>query len=435
MALGLASLIWSLVGHLYLGNAVLYQSFSGIFIVGGFAIGLSLFRDEHGEQTPKLFFAGLLMGLAAASDPLMSFPGIFLVITAAISPKSNTRGQNRILVGGSRITSIFAGVGVGILPIVVYLLFNNGLQDFYQNGIVFNARVYSNYAPPITLNEIFNPVMNILGIFEEQWRYYLSPFFEWTTFEFLDRWVFTGFFSRLSILLVSLTIILEQKLLGAVFVYLFGAMVLVRSETFFHGSPFMLLSLFCLSWLIVEGFRYLDKVRTVARKNGPGAPLQVARRVGLILVWLVVTSAFSWLGFRGGKFLVDNVSELSFSQNFTTIEGNAGFLNKATCGLDDARVLIYPLDPIQYFFAEIPPASKFHFMTPWVADVGQSRVIADLEGGKNLVYVNRGTNIWGHDVEEYLAEILTFLDVEYIQIEPNYFASPELIRDCPFSGN
>jgi hypothetical protein len=429
LALGLAALGWSLVGHLYLGNEVLYQSFSGIFIVGGFAIGLSLLAEGGRGGRLRSFVAGLFLGVAMTTDPLMTLPSIVLMFAVTLYSMFNGVGEEGRDGGGSFIISLLFGILAGILPAIMYLLLNDSLGDFYQNAILFNSQVYSKYAPPITLNEIIKPAISGLGILDRQWRYYLSPFFEWTTFEFIDRWVFIGLLSRLSVVLVSLTLLLERRFISAIFGYLFGAMVLVRSETFFHASPFKFLAFFCICWLIGRGFRYQEDAES---ENGAKRPILEASRTALVLSWVGITTAFIWLGFRGGKFLIDNASKLSYSQNFDVVEGNAGFLTKVTCDLDDAYVLIYPLDPIQYFLSEIPPASKYHFLTPWVAEVGQGQAIDDLSDGMNLVYLNRGTSVWGYQVEIYLADLITFLDKQYVQIEPNYYASRELLRYCPY---
>jgi hypothetical protein len=362
----------------------------------------------------------------------MAFPTIVLAVATAMSSISNTMSKKRVLDGGSRFMTIIAGVMVSFLPFVVYSLFHGSLKDFYQNGILFNSQVYSNYAPSINFSEILKPVRSFLDIFDERWRYYLSPFFEWTTFEFLDNWVFAGFFFRLVIIIGSLALLIKRKFLGAVFVFLFGAMVLIRSETFFHASPFVFLSIFCASWLISKGYKTSDVIENAKRQDLSRTSFRAVINMRGSFAWMILILAFTWLNIRGGKFLLDRTSELGYAQNFEVIQGNAGFLKKATCGLDNARALIYPIDPIQYFFAEIPPSSKYHFMTPWVADVGQQQVISDLEMGAHLVYVNRGTNIWGHQVEEYLAELVAFLDERYIQIEPNYYASPELLLECPY---
>jgi hypothetical protein len=428
-ALGLASLAWSLVGHLYLGNSVIYHSFSGFFILGSFTIGLSLINGPVHNGSKYLFIAGLLLGCAAASDPLMIFPTFAFIVTVSITSISKYSLIQSLKVWKDQLLVVIAGLVTGILPVLLYLLVHDGLQDFFQNAVTFNAQVYSQYSPPIDLKTILKPTWNILDLLNKDWRTYISPFYEWETFEFLDLWIFTGFFYRLIIVLGALALLIRKKPLSALLVYAIGAMVLIRSERYFHASPFVLLSLFIASWLISQGFSLVGSI--FGEKKQWIQSLSTGGKIFSLTAWMILCSVFLWLNIRGGKFLIDRGNELGYSTNFSNVAGNAGFLVEATCGLEEARALVYPLDPVQYFLAEIPPASKFHFMTPWVADIAQDQVIMDLEEGLNLVYVNREGNVWGNEVEEYLSEILTFLDGEYVEVEPNYFASPELIIACP----
>jgi len=432
LAIGLTSLAWSLVGYLYLGNGLFYQSFSGFFIVGSFALGLRLVSGQNQTRRSTLFLTGIFLSLAIMSDPLMTFPTFILIAAVAISSISKTLSFQNLKVAGFRSMMVIAGLVTGLLPVLLYLLIHSSLNDFYQCGILFNSQVYSHYSPQISFNEVIKPVREFLGLFEESWRYYLSPFYEWETFEFLDHWIFTGFFFRLVIFLGAVAFLLKRKFLGALFVFLFGAMVLIRSERYFHASPFVFLSLFCASWLISKGFVLLSPVLSKSGRKDPNELAPIGVNILASVVWIILIAAFSWLNIRGGKFLMDNRSELEYSGNFSSVKGNADFLKKATCNLEKARVLLYPLDPVQYFLAEIPPSSKFHYMTPWVAEIAQNQVIDDLRTGLHLVYVDRGIDVWGYPVEDYLSELLVFLNGAYVQIEPNYFASPDLLLECPY---
>jgi hypothetical protein len=433
-ALGLTALAWSLLGYLYLGNGVLYQSFAGLFAVGAFAIGLGVITGDVRPGKTALLSAGVFLGVSIFSDPLMILPAIIFVGVIAIHSY-----QNRISVEGlrssfSHIGFVLAGIIVVAIFVFVYLIFNDSIHDFYQDGILFNAQVYSKYNPRITVSEIIRPVTSFLDAFNKQWRYYLSPHFEWTSFEFIDRWVFLGFFLRVGIFLGSVALLIWRKFLAAILMYLFGAMILVRSETFFHASPFVFMALFCISWLIFTGFKLPDPIPIMSQSVRIQKPFQKIIKTLIVIVWVMVVAAFLWLNLRGAGNLISIRADLGYSANFEAIRGNSGFLREATCRLEAARVLVYPLDPIQYFFAEIPPSSKYHFMTPWVAEVGQQAVLSDIEGGAHLVYVNRDANIWGHPVTDYLREMLSFLDEKYVQIEPNYFASPELLLTCPYNS-
>lgn len=436
LPLGLASLAWSLVGHLYLGNSMLYQSISGFLAVSAFAIGLAIITAMIRPQRSNLFVAGLLSGLSIMTDPLMILPAGILIATIAVSASSKLPLRKWLQTGFSRFAIAVLGVFLSISIILVYLFINGSLNDFYQSAILFNATVYSKYAPQIELNDILQPLRSFLDLFNVQWRYYLSPFYEWATFEFLDRWIFAGFFFRFSVVLGSVILLVERKFLGALLMYFYGAMLLVRSATFFHASPFVFFSFFCASFLISSG---VGSVETRANRRQTYTTREIIQK-GFTIVrgisQIIIFLAFLWLQIRGAKYLLDHKSELTFSRNFAVLQGNAGFLRKTTCSLEEARVLVYPLDPMQYFLAEIPPASKYHFMTPWVAEVGLDQVISDLDKGRpQLIFIDRDASIWGYPVEQYLGDLINFLDEQYVPLEPGYYASPDLFRICPYATN
>jgi hypothetical protein len=431
-AVGLTGLAWSILGYLYLGNELLYQSFSGFFIVGAFIMSLAVIQRDIEPRKVDLLMIGSLTGLAVMTDPLMGLPAIVLITFTSLSGFSNRPAREGLRIGFSTFCIVLGG-SIAIFSIVfVYLFLNSSLQGFYQEGILFNTQIYAKYTEPITVKDVFRPFMSLLDLFNVQWRYYTSPFYKWDTFEFLDNWIFTGFFFRFAILVGSMITLIRRKFLATCLIYLLGSTIIIRSTHFFHASPFVLFSLCCSSLVISKDLGGSNLQSRRSTKEIRDSVLSIGANAFAFLGRLILFIAFLWLNVRGAGFLFENKEKLGFTENFGALEGNAGFLANNTCHIEQARVLVYPLDPIQYFLAEIPPASRYHFMTPWVADVGQGEVISDLHNGPFLVYVNRDANIWGFPVEEYLGELLRFLDEQFIQVETNYYLSPQLQRLCPY---
>ena len=321
--------------------------------------------------------------------------------------------------------------GASVLAVLALTWMRGGIADFYRSAIQFNAEIYSKYAQPITFKDALKPMLSFLDVLSPQWRVYTSPHFKWTTYDNLDAWVFTGLFFRASIVLGAVVLLTKRGFLPALLLYFFGATMLVRAERYFHASPFVLFSLFCSSLMISGVLGRSNSLEGLGPAAAPRRPRRLPVRAVAVLMWCVVAAAYGWLNIRGAGHLVGIRSKLTYDANFGALQGNAGFLNEATCHLDQARVLVYPSDPMQYFLAEIPPASKYHFMTPWVAEIGQAATISQLGDGQFLVHVDRGWNIWGHPVEVYMAELLAYLDEHYIQIDPSDFLSPQLAQACP----
>jgi hypothetical protein len=148
---------------------------------------------------------------------------------------------------------------------------------------------------------------------------------------------------------------------------------------------------------------------------------------------------FTWLNVRGAAFLIENKEKMAYSDKFAGIDADAAYLRAATCHQPEARILVYPYEPIQYFSSQILPASRYHFMLPWVAEVGQEQVISDLASQPALVLIAREGEIWGYPVREYLSKLLEYLDQNYIFIEKadryQVYRSPSLEQLCQAASN
>lgn len=158
-----------------------------------------------------------------------------------------------------------------------------------------------------------------------------------------------------------------------------------------------------------------------------------------IIAWPTLFLTFSWLNIRGVAFLIENQEKMAYSEKFAGIDVDGAYLRKATCNQPGARILIYPYEPIKYFTSQILPASKYHFMLPWVAEIGQEQAISDLTIQPALVLIAREGEIWGYPVQQYLAKLLEYLDKNYIFIEEadryQVYMSPRLAKMCQGAFN
>jgi len=430
-ALGLTALAWSAIGHLYLGNALLYPSFSGMFAVAAFSIAMAAINKDRHVRNIDFVAVGILLGLAVLTDPLKILPAavvVFVLFFSAWSKDSILMGSRS---GAARSGMVGLGIVLCLAVFLAWLIGADSLYDFFQNAILFNLQVYSKYTGPIKIDEVIQPIANLLDLFDAQWLRQLSPFYEWGSFESIDTWIFTGLFYRLAIVVASATLVIRGKLLSGLFLYLFASTMVIRSSIYFHASPFVLFSIFVSSLLLSgelsnKGSLW-SQVRTSNILRFPRKILGVLQPLARLIVLLM----FAWLSIRGVAFLVGSRTRMTYSEGFGGLEGNAAYLKRATCFRQEARILVYPLDPFMYFLSEIPPASKYHFLTPWVAEIGEGEAISDLRERPVLVRIDRDQSIWGNPVEQYLGEFLDYLDKNYIPIGSNYYISPELLRICP----
>jgi hypothetical protein len=108
-------------------------------------------------------------------------------------------------------------------------------------------------------------------------------------------------------------------------------------------------------------------------------------------------------------------------------------IHQITCDAD-VELAVYPINPIIHFVTEIPPASRYVFMYPWVADVGQETLIQELsQNPVSLVWINTARKAGsGEGAGVYMADTLEFLAQEYINIGPDIWMSPQLAENCSF---
>lgn len=433
-ALGLTALAWSILGHLYLGNGLYYHTFSGIFLVASFAIGLAIITDKISAGIIELGTIGLFLSLAVLSDPIKLLPAGVLIIAIfalGIQKLFDVAKFRRGVVQAGEIVLFMVCIG-GLF--ILWLILTGSLVDFYNDVIAYNLDIYSKYSTSFGFADFASPITRLLDLFNSQWRIQTDPYYQWSSFRVLDTWIFTGFFYRLVIVLASMALLLRGKLLGFAYVYFFGAMMIIRASTFFHSSPFVLYSL-CIGAMLISQGLGSDPLNIGKKDNQKNhEQWENINTVFFVSVWLVVFSMFTWLNIRGIGFLMDNRDKMSYSAKFAGLEGDAAYIRKMTCHQYNARLLVYPYEPIQYFASQILPGSKYHFLPPWVAEVGQNQVINDLGKAQTLVLIDEEGSVWGYENQDYLADLIKYLDGNYILIEKpdrySVYRSPELEEFC-----
>jgi len=417
--LSIMAVCWSLVGHLYLGNSLVYHSFSGIFIICAIAIGLAYVENIQKVSAMGLFIFSIFCGLTSLCDPLKSLPAIALIIFMIISTILQNPREMRLRQAIRISLILFLG---GCLTLGAYLLYatiTNSLADFYQNAILFNTTIYSKYSPSITIKNILQSLTNCLGIGNQTWFENYSPYYQWRNYLFVDHWIFTGFFYRLVILASCIFCLINRKFLFGVCLYIVSSLLTIRSSVCFSASPFILLSFFISALIISDSFFSIQNQINILFRNSMKI-FNVSTRVIILLM-------FIWLNIRGAEFLLHEPTKLTYFNNFNGIIGDAAYYKKISCYNNDVKLLIYSSPSITYFFAQMYPASKFIFMTPWVAEVGQKDAIKALTENPSILYIDRKTNVWNYPVDEFLADLLNYVDQQYIPLkEKNIYISKDL---------
>lgn len=427
--IGLAALAWSIVGELYLGNIVRYDRFAGVALVVVFLLTISIVTQTIKARWPELITFGLFSTIAILSDPLTGYVIGLAIVILATSSKA----------GPKKALPIALIIGLCIGTFLSYLAFAGLLSNFYRDAIVFNSSVYNKYtdASPVRISHILRQTLTFLDIFDLKW---INPTLMYPLEKHgysVDHWLFTGFFYRLAIVLSFIVLLMRRQVLAAVFVYIFAAMLLVRAEIGFRTTPFVIISLFSATELIVGhswGFSSSTRTRFGIFKlnlfqNYFG---QVARQIPRVLLGLMLT----WLIIRSAGLIISNWPNLSYEANFGQYERQARSIKLESCGLDVA-LAHYPNNTLVHFFTGMRPVSKYVIMYPWVAEVALTEVIDNLKSDQAIVLLDTTGEIWGRKNAEYLANLKNYLEKNYTLVmsqnylDQNYYISPQLISKCP----
>jgi hypothetical protein len=438
LAIGLTALAWNLINQFVRGQEALYATFEGLFMAAAAIVILAILvrRSKPGKAT--LIYIGLLLGAAVLSDPLMLYPAaVAWIALAASGLQRPTRQHSR------EVLRRFAWSG-GALALVlgvfaVQLLASGTAGEFYRDAIWFNAEIYSKYVPasPLRGGVIAQYLVSGLDVFNPRWVAHTSPFLPLNTYRSVSladenqyaAWVFSGLLFRLSILACVLGLLLRRRIAAGIFLYTFSAALVVRAADGMYAIGFTLVSLLAAFYLLVE-LRRPSVLRALAPE-----PIPIQKnltRLAWTGVVVVIGGMQAWSAFRGGHFLLDNASVLRYDRHITQYNKFGRDIRALACDQPDLELAVFPVNPIVYFVTRIPPATKYTFMYPWVAEIGQQEVIDHLRSDPPVVVwinVDRGAGTTG-GVSTYMADTIQYLNDNYILVDNGLWVSPELARRC-----
>ncbi len=442
LPIGLAALAWGMTSHFHRGNLVLYDVLDGAFILLAFLLIFAMLAERTRATKTIMAIIGVSLAFAMLNNPLMVYPaGVSLVFVAL----SGFRGEQ---VSGKResLRRLF-GVGIPIAAVLgiylLYLLVTRSLYDFYHFTIWFNANIYDQYTDgsALRLDLIVRQLATGLDVFNPAWRVHFSPFMDFGVERFRVAnedayygWIFSSLLFRSSILLAVVGLLLRRKWLAGLYVYLLAATLLIRTTTSWHTIPFILLSLFC-------GAYFLTRLVIPPLPGRAGQPPESHARsgwqTGWSAAWLVLAGGFllvyAWSALSGVIFLVNHRPALTDERYLNRLERFGDEIRRLTCNPPGLTFLEYPFEPMVYFATGIPPGSRYNFLHPWVAQIALPEVMHDLRNSSTtVVEVKTEKRVWvEYEVKDYLGELITFLDENYVRISDTLWMSPEIVQNCP----
>ena len=408
LPLSLMSLAWAVIRHIYSANMLLYFSFSTVPLVVVLAIVLAvLLRTVKADWRHSLAI-GFFSTIAMLSDPLAVYPVAIALVFLLVTDRK--QGFMAVLFTGAGL-ALFAG----------WLLASGTFQGFFDQAIVFNATVFSKYkdTDPVRFGTILEQAVKGLEILDPQWLN-LSPF-QPIPYNGSDRWLFTGFFYRLAILVTTLLLLVQKDFRAAGFLYLFACSALLNNTKGFRAAAFILLALLAASAVMTGAWW----------KQGKKGIVGLRVTLGIVLGLMMF-----WLGFRVAVSTLQTPENLSYSQNFAPVQARAATIKALACGQPDVFLAHYPGSGYTLWFTDMKPVARFIYFWPWEADVYLDEVIGALDQEQVSAIVQiRAREVWGWPVKEYLQPLYEYLDENYVTIEEGLYISPYLAAQCRQQGS
>jgi hypothetical protein len=404
LTLGLFSIVWSLVRLFYKGNMVLYNVFAGVALLVVFSIAFSILTKKVSASKKHGITLGIFSFIAITSDPLSIYP---LFITALFLLLIDFALVRNFAISFLVLTGVLIG----------YFLISGSTNDFINQAFHFNATVYDRYLEtnPFRFLNLLQFSLSGLGIAKPIW-WDFAPMRSLTGgYDHINRWFFTGFIYRFSIIVVSINLAVKKKYAAAGYIYLFAASMLVMNEADFRSVGFAMVAIFVMLYLVIENFGW-PKL---------SSPLFFIYKIGVISV---ISLSLLFLVYRTGSDIWENRSKFDYAANFRAQEIEAEELLKKSCNNPNVLLAYYPGHPNIYWFTNLKPVSKYVYFWPWVADIGQGEVISILEDPDTqaIVYIADAV-IWEtYPTAEYLQPLIEFLDENYPK-SGYVFISPNLL--------
>jgi hypothetical protein len=225
---------------------------------------------------------------------------------------------------------------------------------------------------------------------------------------------------------------LNRRWAAGIFLYLFAAALLVRFDDSFYANGFTLVGIFATSYLLVELKQPALLHRLEDNQARPPNLFRLAGRASWVILLLVITAMQSWVALRGGFFIANNWNTMMSDRHVVQYEKLGDEVRQLSCNQKDIELSVFPINPIVNFVTGIPPASRYVFMYPWVAEIGQQELIQELSRNPSaVVWINTSRKEGSPNAPAaYMADTIEFLNKSYVSVGKDLWMSPRLARGC-----
>jgi hypothetical protein len=146
------------------------------------------------------------------------------------------------------------------------------------------------------------------------------------------------------------------------------------------------------------------------------SPFRFAGRVSWVTILLAIAAMQSWSAVRGGFFIASNWNTVMSDRHVLQYKKLGDEVRQLSCIQKNIELSVFPINPIVNFVTGIPPASRYVFMYPWVAEIGQQELIHELSRNPSaVVWINTARKEGSPDAPAaYMADTIDFLNKSYV---------------------
>ncbi|NMC53825.1 MAG: hypothetical protein GYA48_09360, partial [Chloroflexi bacterium] len=201
IAIGLTSVSWSIISYLYLGNMVLYDSFSAIFNTAAIVVTIAILTSNVKDSLGRCLFIGITSSLSVFSDPTKAFPFVIVFVGLLVyilknNPYDKVHPQQLIF----KLLILIFSFSIVAFFFLAYFLATSSFDYFIKDAILFNFHTYSKYAGSLEVKNFIKQFFGLLDISNRAWYKNVSPLIQIDNYIELDFSIYTGFLYRFSIL-------------------------------------------------------------------------------------------------------------------------------------------------------------------------------------------------------------------------------------------
>lgn len=333
-------LIWCIIARFFLGNLVLYYSFSGISVFVIFVLTIYLVNGDHHTRRDRFTFVYVVVYSFYSVISILSDPTSILPLSISLLGLLYFTKNNR------KMAYLIITILLFIIPFIIYLFSYNAISNFVNSALIFNYGYYLNYNSGSV--KILSTILTFLKNFNPFSRlFWLDPGGlprNIRDAEYLVQWFFGGFYYRIILIVFSIVIGNKRNWKFTILILLFFVSLFFRSEVFFHPIGMILISIYCSIHLIPLLFRHIFRTKL-------SLTFGIIVKFGISnLCLIMIVFYFSSMTFFSIRDYFYSPDQIQYSTYFGHYMDKAVRISELTCDKVDVKIAFYPSDPYIYFF-------------------------------------------------------------------------------------